>query len=534
MSDVVFGLESQSWSGYVEPGEWLFVRRLEVHGHKNELLRMAGGALQYAVSAAVDGGSAQAQNANAVKFSSLPVMLTFLLRDLLNDSFIRKWYWSNWHSLSRETRANAVARLLWDNAAYLPAITDSLIENRLLASVWEQLSHQSAGEIIRCLEAVSPACDTPTLTRVEDIPRPELERLISSRLDSISPRLRTWGEALQGVPMLDNRSRLAFALVAKAIFPRLLAQHAGIVEQLMYQHIHQSPSMKKIGPPARRSTVAAPTDDPDRDHRIDSGPISDSTDGDQRIEFDTTADAGDIPGAEIESAVENGFGEARPASASDLDRFSRESSYHQSFDAAVKVLRPSDDGKGITRNDNLRAGVTVPDSGLQENQNSELAEAGFFTMNGGLFYLVNPLSAERYQQLLQQDDITRSGWLWLFDLARRLTPVLDNPMLEFLADVAGYDRVDDLLELPPLSVIDRLESRLSVELAERDLWNRKLLSVPARVTVTTSHIDCYFSLESVRLEVRLAGLDINPGWVPWLGRVVTFHYGEVSDAASLA
>ena len=24
--------------------------------------------------------------------------------------------------------------------------------------------------------------------------------------------------------------------------------------------------------------------------------------------------------------------------------------------------------------------------------------------------------------------------------------------------------------------------------------------------------------------VRLAGLDINPGWLPWLGRVVQFHY----------
>jgi hypothetical protein len=31
-------------------------------------------------------------------------------------------------------------------------------------------------------------------------------------------------------------------------------------------------------------------------------------------------------------------------------------------------------------------------------------------------------------------------------------------------------------------------------------------------------------MSAVRLPVRLAGLDINPGWVPWLGRVVTFHY----------
>jgi hypothetical protein len=31
-------------------------------------------------------------------------------------------------------------------------------------------------------------------------------------------------------------------------------------------------------------------------------------------------------------------------------------------------------------------------------------------------------------------------------------------------------------------------------------------------------------MSSVRLEIRLAGLDLDPGWVPWLGRVVSFHY----------
>jgi hypothetical protein len=31
-------------------------------------------------------------------------------------------------------------------------------------------------------------------------------------------------------------------------------------------------------------------------------------------------------------------------------------------------------------------------------------------------------------------------------------------------------------------------------------------------------------MNAIRLPVRLAGLDINPGWLPWLGRVVSFHY----------
>jgi hypothetical protein len=31
----------------------------------------------------------------------------------------------------------------------------------------------------------------------------------------------------------------------------------------------------------------------------------------------------------------------------------------------------------------------------------------------------------------------------------------------------------------------------------------------------------------VSLAVRRAGLDLDPGWVPWFGRVVGFHYGRV-------
>jgi hypothetical protein len=28
------------------------------------------------------------------------------------------------------------------------------------------------------------------------------------------------------------------------------------------------------------------------------------------------------------------------------------------------------------------------------------------------------------------------------------------------------------------------------------------------------------------MRVRRAGLDFDPGWVPWYGRVISFHYTE--------
>jgi hypothetical protein len=40
-----------------------------------------------------------------------------------------------------------------------------------------------------------------------------------------------------------------------------------------------------------------------------------------------------------------------------------------------------------------------------------------------------------------------------------------------------------------------------------------------------------FRLELVDIRVRRAGLDIDPGWTPWLLRVIHFHYvaGDVYD-----
>ncbi|MCG8457164.1 MAG: hypothetical protein MI919_12875, partial [Holophagales bacterium] len=51
-----------------------------------------------------------------------------------------------------------------------------------------------------------------------------------------------------------------------------------------------------------------------------------------------------------------------------------------------------------------------------------------------------------------------------------------------------------------------------------------LLELPGTLFVTATHVDLVASLEAVRLDVRRAGLDLDPGWVPELGRVVQFHY----------
>lgn len=53
---------------------------------------------------------------------------------------------------------------------------------------------------------------------------------------------------------------------------------------------------------------------------------------------------------------------------------------------------------------------------------------------------------------------------------------------------------------------------------------RTLVRRPGRVAATRTHLDVFFTLRQIDIGVRRAGLDVDPGWLPWFGRVVTYHY----------
>jgi hypothetical protein len=50
---------------------------------------------------------------------------------------------------------------------------------------------------------------------------------------------------------------------------------------------------------------------------------------------------------------------------------------------------------------------------------------------------------------------------------------------------------------------------------------------PATIGFSATHADVFFRLSDADLRVRRAGLDLDPGWVHWLGRVVMFHYETI-------
>jgi hypothetical protein len=52
----------------------------------------------------------------------------------------------------------------------------------------------------------------------------------------------------------------------------------------------------------------------------------------------------------------------------------------------------------------------------------------------------------------------------------------------------------------------------------------EIVARPGRILLSRVDLDVTLPLDSADLRLRRAGLDLDPGWLPWFGRVVRFHY----------
>ena len=58
----------------------------------------------------------------------------------------------------------------------------------------------------------------------------------------------------------------------------------------------------------------------------------------------------------------------------------------------------------------------------------------------------------------------------------------------------------------------------------------QLLLRPGRLALTPWSAEVLWPLDTADLALRRAGWDIDPGWLPWIGRVVRFRYGGAGGA----
>jgi hypothetical protein len=101
----------------------------------------------------------------------------------------------------------------------------------------------------------------------------------------------------------------------------------------------------------------------------------------------------------------------------------------------------------------------------------------------------------------------------------RQCQILDRPGLH---DFPGLNDIDNTIQL----LIGRYLFRYA------GIGLRSLINRSGRIACSRTHLDIMFGLDQLDIRIRKAGLDINPGWVGWLGKVIQFHYesGDRDDA----
>jgi hypothetical protein len=150
---------------------------------------------------------------------------------------------------------------------------------------------------------------------------------------------------------------------------------------------------------------------------------------------------------------------------------------------------------------------------------------GVFSSHAGLFFVLQLLHRLRIAHALQQ----HPEWV-AADLPGRLLdrvagfariPACD-PVLMVLAERRSVHPGDEQMA----AVVEDWMAAM-----RRWCWRHPrmrlttLVRTAGRVSATETHVDLHFDLRQSDVRVRRAGLDLDPGWVPWFGRVVRFHYG---------
>ena len=199
----------------------------------------------------------------------------------------------------------------------------------------------------------------------------------------------------------------------------------------------------------------------------------------------------------------------------------------------------------------------VPPSMIQDERavSSEPdPEAGTVTSFAGIFHLVHVLAELRPQPILDVVD----GWTVLEALGRAFVgpEAPPDPIWALLARLAERDPARPLAEslaetpafVPPerwrrlevgptapdvaaasaaisgwlRSATPWIEARIGDSAA--GLTARGVIVRPGHVYVTRTHVDVVQSIDAADLNLRRAGLDRDPGWCPWLRRVVQFFF----------
>ena len=445
----------------------VIIRRLYVRSRWDELKQTVADGLRSAM-----------HNGERHSFANGIELLAHLSRDLADGSAARQWYWQQWHDLTRQPPDAALATLWQRHVERLPAVISTLKQLGALHAVWRTWTPTAATLVIEALMAqhhlaqgsLGSAMDTFPISvarRDDDI------RLHHESLHYLSAVMHDWRPILAGWSCDDPRVQLAALLIGIERAPLTIISP---VARMWFTAVARTL--------ITTTPIAAPSIHPQQAQKMTTA-----------AEAATTSTI-TLPPAEIRQRA------------------------NLSNDIAL-AQRP------VTSN------ATSPTTAPAETATTSPAiphddvAPTDVTAFAGVVFLVNALAQPALRAVIDDAqwfaDVPH-GWHVLVNLARYLGLPTDDPFAVQIEKLLADSGTHHLTTEEQRRAMGTALTIPALELYGDDLWNPGLLRAGGRFRLNASHLDVWLPLDSARLPIRLAGLDLNPGWTPWLGRVVTIHY----------
>ncbi|NMT64983.1 hypothetical protein [Marinobacter orientalis] len=472
-------LEASHWPAPTD-GSWVLVRQVAASAGKS---RLASELVEKARQQINSGDPSE-----VVRFASLAALVAALITDLSRGIASQRWYWQRWSRFWPLPAGDAIQQVMQEHPRELVSVCHLLASEGNLIDVWQRLSAENSSAV---LSALCHELGLTHHTRGSATADPKTD---SPGMVIPSRQVRRWQPIFATLPDTDPRSTLAALVIAtESATVALLAEPATTLASIRER-------MKHSGEPPQPSHSVLTLNG-------------------------TGSHAGDrlhTPGPQQSSG------------ATDSHAASQDNEPGPQTTSESPAIRIGTNTPAIPELSGAGGGLTAPDADtealsaaydLPQNQSLAIRSDRVRTDMGGALYLLNILNRPPIQAIMEQAWQTLpSGWAWLYRLARELDLDQEDPLCAFLAERLGLESVAELESLPQLPQRQAVLSLAGQWFSWEDLWSPTLIRVPAELAYTPGHLDLYLDNSQVRLELRLAGLDLNPGWLPWLGTVVTFHF----------
>ncbi len=425
-----------------------------------------GSALQQALE-----GLAATAGEETVSYNDFPALAVACAEAALSGR-LNAWHWRRLNIPAQAGPGAALAALLADYPLEAGAAVAALAAGGLLAPVWRDLDAAAAQ---RLLAAVSFATgfSAPDWPEREDgaqvffAAEAEVESALTQRAANF------WAAVLAPLPARAPARRAAAFLALLRWAPGLLRRPEAPAVGALMKIFAGPPAAKSADPPPEARALAA--------DRFAEPPFAPSP-----------ADAREAESPAILTPPARQAGADAPG--------------------------PAPAGPATVEDEASPPSAAEPRS--EAHAETEASGEAIVTDWGGVFFLVNALRrlniAARLEALGEE---APSGWRLLLDLGALFGLPGEEPLSLF------FERQDFDARAPEL-LLDELAAGLESLYAPRGPWPfpaRRL----ARLRADETHVDVDFLAETIDIDIRLAGLDLNPGWTPWLGRVVAFHYPKL-------